>query len=353
MVVVTARNILTRLRWSAAPLWLAAALITIAGCGGDPTGYVGTASNAALYVSWTRTDNELTGQLTQTRANDDGDGTVQTRRTSFTGTVNENAVSLRLDHGFGTSTTLTGTLNGDTLALDYPGKDGAVITIRLAEGNSEAFNARLAELRERTATAKHDADEQAARDQAVADEEVALDQARTDAANLASSVRGQIDALDRSAEDATASNPGLYDSDLQVIRSSLDTVNNSYQVLESTIENGYDTVCDDAALVADDVKALQRDIDTMRRDVNQNTDPSVLDDDISALRDQYQALTAADPGLLPAGAPTKANVDQAIRKARRKVRRAGGANFTAANKLLGQAQSLKAKADAACQAAGG
>jgi hypothetical protein len=320
----------------------------LAGCGGSdgPAGYVGQASNAVVYVSWTRSNDSLSGQLTQSRAADDvQEGKVDTERVSFDGTVDGSAVSLRLNQGLGTTSTLTGKLDGDTLALDYPGADGAIITVTLHKGDSTAFNAALTTLRDKVTGAKDQADDAAAEQQA-----------RGDAAQLADGVRSSIAALDQSAGNATANGPDLYQSDLDTVRSDLDTVKSAYEVVTQAVENGYsDTICDDASNVGSDVDNMKYDIDSMRRDVKRNSDASVLDRDIHDLREQFTQLQAVDPSLLPDDAPTQQDVDAAIRAARRKVRAQGGegANFDKAQARLAQAEAIKAKADAACQARGG
>jgi chaperonin cofactor prefoldin len=327
-------------------LTIVAALV-VAACGGsdEPASYVGKASNAVVYVSWTRSNDSLSGQLTQALAADDvTQGTVNTQRVGFDGTVDGSAVSLRLNGGLGATSTLTGKLDGDTLALDYPGGDGGVITIRLHKGDSVAFNSALAALRDKAASAKQQADQVAA-DQ----------QASEQAAQLADGVRTAIAALDQAAENATATGPDLYQSDLDTISSDLDTVKSSYEVVTEDVANGYnDTICDDASSVGDDVDNMKSDIDSMHGDVKSNSDPSVLDDDIQYLREQLAQMQGVDPAMLPADAPTQDEVDQAIRAARRKVRAEGGqgADFTKAQALLGQAEAIKAKADAACQAHG-
>ena len=57
--------------------------------------------------------------------------------------------------------------------------------------------------------------------------------------------------------------------------------------------------------------------------------------------------------LLPADVPTARDVDDAIKAARRIIRKAGGADFQTAGELLDQAEAIQAKADATCQQAGG
>jgi hypothetical protein len=320
----------------------------VAGCGaGDgPASYVGKASNAVIYVSWTQSKDALSGQLTQARASDDvQQGKVDTERMGFDGTVDGSAVSLRLNEGLGTTSTLTGKLDGDTLALDYPGTDGQIITINLHEGGSSDFNTALAALRDRVTRAKEQAD------QAAADE-----QARQDAAQLADSVRSGMAALDQSASNATASGPDLYQADLDTVSSDLDTVKSSYEVVTEAVDNGYhDTICDDDANVGDDVDNLKHDINSMHGDVKRNSDPGALDRDVDDLRATFAQMRSLAPALLPDDAPTKADVDAAISAARRKVRATGGqgANFTRAQQILSQAEAIKAKADAACQAHGG
>jgi hypothetical protein len=340
-----ARTATSAARLCAVALALVGVALAAAGCGDDgPASFVGRASNAVVYVTWTRSDDTLTGQLTQARRADENDGTVDTVRASFDGTADGSAVSLQLDQGLGAVSTLTGELDGDALALDYPGVDGDVVTIRLRKGDGSDFNTALAALRDEAGADKEAADAAAAEAQALQDAE-----------DAAAAVRDRLAALGQAAEDATASSPALYQADLDTIRSSLDTVRSSYEELEDGVANDYGTVCDDAAVVADDVQIMREDIAVMRVDVRDSTNPGVLGDDIRELRALLAELEAVDPALVPADAPTRDQVEQAIRAARRKVRRAGarGADFAAADDLLDQAEAIKAKADAACQRAGG
>jgi hypothetical protein len=95
---------------------------------------------------------------------------------------------------------------------------------------------------------------------------------------------------------------------------------------------------------------MRDDIAAMRADVKSNADTGVLADDIRDVRGRLADLEAVDPTLLPADAPTRADVDQAIQAAKHTVRQraANGADFTAASKLLAKGEAIQAKADAAC-----
>jgi hypothetical protein len=320
--------------------------MVLAGCGSDdgPAGYVGHVSNAVVYVSWTKAKDSLSGQLTQARANDDvSKGTVTTDRVSFDGTIAGKSVSIRLDQGFGSTSTLTGTLKGKALLLDYPGTGGGVTTITLRKGDSAAFNRALTALQAKSTQAKQDADQAAAEQQA-----------REQASQLADGVRSAIGSLDQAAENATANSPDVFQADLDNLGNDLDTVKVSYELIKQDLENGY-TVCDDVGSVSDDVDTLKSDIKSMHDEVKSNSDTSVLSHDVDDLRQQFAQMRAVDPSVRPSDAPTQNDVDTAIRAARRKVRSraAKGANFTKAQALLSQAQTIKAKADAACHAHGG
>lgn len=320
----------------------ASAVLLLAGCGSDgPASYVGSASNAAVYVSWTRSGDSIDGQLTLALLSDEASsGEVKSSRASFTGTASGSSVSLAINEGLGTTSTITGTLKDGTLVLSYPGADGGVTPITLREGDAADYNAELDALRGKAADAKEQADADAQEAQAVKDGTTAAD-----------AVRSAIASLDQAADNATASNRDQYAADLDTIRADLDTAKSTYEVVTQDIENGYnDTICDDAASLGDDVASMKHDIGSMHGDRAQNRNAASIASDITALRTRFAEFQAIDPQYRPEDAPTKADVDAAITAARAKVRRQGGqgANFSAAQQLLGQAQALKAKADAAC-----
>ena len=95
--------------------------------GGGSTGtsgsFVGTASDAAVLVQWTRSGGQLTGELQQALL--DGSGSseeVSSQWEAFTGTISGNSVTLSLNEGLGSVTNLTGSLDGQQLDLNYPGR---------------------------------------------------------------------------------------------------------------------------------------------------------------------------------------------------------------------------------------
>jgi hypothetical protein len=192
-------------------------VLLLAGCGaGKGSSYVGTTGDAAVHVTWTRSDRSLTGQYTRALA---PGGAGRTDQVGFTGTVYGSSVKLKLARGVGTLTTLDGTLSGDTLTLDYPGTDGNVSTIRLSSGDGKAFDRDLASLRGRAAGAK----------------------------------RAAAAAPVGTATPAAASAGGPAQ-----LRSALVTIKASYATVVSDRAYNYtDTICDDAGTVDEQVNAMQ------------------------------------------------------------------------------------------------
>jgi hypothetical protein len=116
----------------------------VAGCGDVSASYVGSTSDSAVYVKWTRSDASLKGELT--RASVAGG----TQRVAFTGSADGSSVSLRLARALGARTTLNGALVGETLTIDYPG-EGEASTIMLRAADKQAFDSVASALRTRSA----------------------------------------------------------------------------------------------------------------------------------------------------------------------------------------------------------
>ncbi|HTX12078.1 MAG TPA: hypothetical protein VME22_25895, partial [Solirubrobacteraceae bacterium] len=163
------------------------------GSTGTSGSFVGTASNAAILVQWTRSGGQLTGELQQALL--DGSGSteqVSSQSQAFTGTISGNSVTLSLNQGLGSVTNLTGTLDGQELALNYPGQGGGVITIRMAPGGPSDFNADLTSLRGQAGQAQNQA----------AQQEAAQQQANSVASD-SQAVSNDLSALQSAEHDAT------------------------------------------------------------------------------------------------------------------------------------------------------
>lgn len=144
--------------------WCFAVLVGVtclAACGGGEAGsgsFVGTTSNAAVFVQWTQNGSQLTGELREAllqtdSSNSSNPDSVSSQNSAFTGTISGSSVTLSLNQGLGSVSNLTGTLNGSELDLNYPGQDGTLITIQMHSGKASDYNAELASLQQRAGQA--------------------------------------------------------------------------------------------------------------------------------------------------------------------------------------------------------
>ena len=135
-------------------------VLAITGCGGstastDTNGaasFVGRASNAAVFIQWTRAGDSLSGSLQEAIEKEGEDSGVESSSRAFTGTVDGNGLTLTLNEGLGSTNALVGKMSGDGFAMTFPGVGHRLITIIFAPGQVSDYNAAVREL-EGTTTA--------------------------------------------------------------------------------------------------------------------------------------------------------------------------------------------------------
>lgn len=115
------------------------------GVGGGDAVYLETPPGAVLLVRWTERDGQLEGVFTVTDAAPTSAGTTSTS-TSFTGLLDHRHLTLTLNKGLGSTTTLTGSVNGDQLLLTVPQDDGQLVDAPFTESSVTAYNAAVAQL---------------------------------------------------------------------------------------------------------------------------------------------------------------------------------------------------------------
>lgn len=333
----------SRTRQRCAIVSLLAALLAL-GCGGDDGGraqsFVGKTSSVALYVSWTRDGDALSGSLTQAVLDTRKDA-VTTKRASLTGKVSGPGVSLDIEQQFGETTRLTGTLSGDVLELEYLSGASGVTTVRMEKASADAFNAALAGLRDRAEQAK--ADDKTAADESTERQRVA-EQVQT--------VLDDIAAL-KTATAAALDAKGAGNADLARLKRDLRTLRDHAR---SALAAHSLSACSSAALVQSDADALEDAVTALhRRQERAASGIAAVSDAIATLLDDYATLQAEDPNYLPEDAPPRATVSRAVRVARRKTRKLSRSKTSVldeAKAMLEQAQRLKTRASAACRTAG-
>lgn len=330
----------------------AAAALGIAACGSSrPSSgsYVGRASNAAIYVQWTRSGNKLTGELHQALLQgSSGQTGVSSQSVAFTGTVSGSSVTLTLNQGLGSTTNLTGSLRSSQLALSYPGRNGGVITVSMTSASAAAYNTDTAALRQRARRANTQyANQQAAQQQA---SEVDTD---------AQTVSQDLSTL-ANAESETVTN-GPVNQGLTTMRHDVAlTLHEEQHVLDEAGHAPSYTVCSDADDVSSDADDVDSDLDDLGSDQDDSSGNAT---DISTAVKQLKqdaAVLRADrqnaPQDIPGDAPTQQQISQAIAKAKDAVSGEDdtiGGGMSQGKALYKTAEGYANAAQKACNAAGG
>lgn len=111
-------------------------------------GYVGSSDIDVIFLQWTETDHQLTGQIawSQMLQFTDSPGTKETT-SAITGVQNNDNVSLTFQQD-GKPITLTGTVNGDHLVLTIANIEGGLRTVDLRTGTVNDYNRASQAMRE-------------------------------------------------------------------------------------------------------------------------------------------------------------------------------------------------------------
>jgi hypothetical protein len=324
--------------------------LTACGSSGPSSGsYVGRASNAAVYVQWTRKDSKVTGDLNQALLQgSSGQTTVSAESVAFTGVVNGSSITLTLNQGLGSTTNLTGTLHSSRLSLDYPGQNGSVITIPMPSANATAYNTDASLLRQRARLS----------DVRYADQQAAQQRAGQVSSDAQAVVR-DISTMSEAETDATGTsdvNPGLS----EMRRDVATTLHDEQHVLAEAGHAASYNLCADADGVSAEADGVQGDLDGLQGDQDaSNGDTGGISADVAQLKRDAAVLQAdrdSDSGDVPADAPTHQQVQEALSTA--------NAEMTGENGIAGSAMShgqalykiakgYANQAQAACSSAGG
>ncbi len=126
----------------------AALVLSACGSGGESAAgsYVGRASNARVFIQWTRAGNSLTGSLQEAIAKEGEGAGVESSSRAFTGTTANNGLTLTLNEGLGSTKALVGRMTGQGFVLTFPGAHHGLITITFAPGQVSDYNAAVDEL---------------------------------------------------------------------------------------------------------------------------------------------------------------------------------------------------------------
>jgi hypothetical protein len=110
-----------------------------------PASFIGHASNAVMFIQWTRSGNSVTGSLREATAKADALSLESTDR-AFTGTVAGNGITLNLSGALGESTAYVGEVEENGFKLTVPGQGSSLITIAFEPGEVSGYDAATKEL---------------------------------------------------------------------------------------------------------------------------------------------------------------------------------------------------------------
>jgi hypothetical protein len=104
-----------------------------------PASFIGHASNAVMFVQWTRSGNAVTGSLREAIAKAGSLGLESADR-AFTGVIAGNGVTLNIHGALGESTAYVGEIHGNDFTLTVPGRGSNLITISFAPGEVARYD---------------------------------------------------------------------------------------------------------------------------------------------------------------------------------------------------------------------
>lgn len=307
-----------------------------------PQGYLWTTSTEVDFIQWTEDSNHhLNGTLQSVSATPNN--TVKSTTEAFTGVHDGSNISITFS-ALGFSSTLTGTLNGNTLTLSVPDQNGYLATDDFQAASVQDYNNAVNALRQRiqtqaaaTQSAQATVNTQQAIAQATQSAQSQLDQAVT---NANAKLSSDLQALSSDVQNL-ASNTSFSDV-LNAYATDWSKMQKDYQQEKADYANGcgpggYNagTVSYDAGVVNYDLGTIQYDDGTLSYDQNAMSGPlSGVQGDIKNVQADWQNLKAAAAADTTGGVSaqyTQHDIDAAVSNAQKQV--------DASNTALSQAQS--------------
>lgn len=313
-----------------------------------PDGYIWSSSIEVDFIQWTEDSNQhLNGTLQSVSAM--SDSTVKSMTAAFTGVHEGSSISITFSE-IGLSTTLTGTLNGDTLTLSVPDQNGLLVTDVFHAASVQDYNTAASALRQRvqqqaaaTQSAQATAAVQEASAQATASAQSALDQAVTDANFQLSS-----DLTNLASDVQSLSGDADFSSALSSYASDWAQMQQDWKQEQADYQNGCGVNGSNVGVVQGDANVVQGDRNSIIGDDNAltgyvnsfNSDLTHVQSDIKAVHADWTALqnaAAADAGGSVSPQFTSSDVNSALSKAQQQM--------GTANKALQSARSQAAQYD--------
>jgi len=282
--------------------------------------WVGTDSNVAVMLQWTRNGNTVTGSLIASDLVSGGSTSLQSVDQAFTGVINGEGATLTFPGWFGATMNLAAQLHGSNLTLSFPESTGGVHEMVLASGNVTDYNNDVAEL-QRKVRANTQASAAAS---AVAATQAAAAQQSADAEKRRlQDTQSFQDNLANLSQDTNLSNDSTTltndvkqaDADLGMTRQDASSGggDNCVNASSTVYNDAASTVYNDAvSSFANDVNSLTQDIATVKSEIAalQSAATQMTSDGLMPPASGNDAVRTAQNGISQALTAANADTDK-------------------------------------------
>jgi hypothetical protein len=110
-----------------------------------PASFIGHASNAVMFIQWTRSGESVTGSLREAISKA-GTLRLESADRAFTGTIAGKGITLNLSGALGESTAYVGEVKENGFTLTVPGQGSNLITINFEPGEVSGYDAATKQL---------------------------------------------------------------------------------------------------------------------------------------------------------------------------------------------------------------
>lgn len=334
---------------------------------GSPDGYLATDTSSAYFIQFTETNNQLSGHIQGIGITNDVPPQTKTFSTAFTGIQSGSSVTITISV-FGFSSSVTGTLYGNTLTLAIAQQDGHLKNETFNGASIQQYNQAVDALQ----NVVSQQDQQYANSQATAasSQATVTSAQATQAAQQAEQQAEQQAVSDANSQLGSALNALKNDANTLSSFSETSTLNNyannwqgmqkDYATEQKDAQAGcgngnynYGTVQYDAGTVDYDFGSIQYDDGSLNYDKNTyNSELSAVQSDIQSVNNAWSSLQQAVANNTlgtPAPAYTSTDVNNALQGAKNVEKTAQGIWQSAqsnATQYDNEASSLKQQADA-------
>ena len=332
-----------------------------------PDGYLGADTRSVVFIQFTEKNNQLTGNIQGVEETNDIPPQTKSSTEAFTGTQNGSSVTLTVSF-FGFSSSVVGTLNGNTLVLDVPQQDGHLENQTYIGASTQDYNQAVDALRNKVsqedqqynntqatattiqATQTEQQNEQQATQTAEQGEQQAVIDANSQLGSALSALKSDESGLASFSETSTING---YANDWQSMQKDFATEQQDANAGCGDNSSNYNQVQADANQVDADENQILADDNQLSADKNQyDADLSPVQSDVQAVKvdwAQLQRAVANNTTNTPGAAYTSDDVNTALQNAQGVEKSAQGVWQSAqssATQYDNEASALKQKADA-------